>query len=339
MATLKDSRNQPLLGLPVVFLLSGNGRSHTRIIDTDYLGRARLDVIPLPTGTYSVNACFAGPMTACGQAVTLTDNFYHNSTAAGMLTVVAEDATAVYTGDTLISFGAALRFAATVTQTADGASGDLTRAEVEYVVKNSGGFSKTVIGQVAADGTSSATLTGLATGVYRIEARVVGGFFSSPPTSALLAVYDPTAGYVAGSGWIDSPAGAYTRDPSLAGKADFAFESKYKSGASTPIGNTVFQFEIGTLKFQSTSYEWLAVSSARAQYKGTGTINGSGNYGFMLTAIDGQINGGGGTDKFRIKIWDKNNNNVVVYDNQLGAGDDAVPTTVIKGGSIIIQSK
>ena len=59
------------------------------------------------------------------------------------------------------------------------------------------------------------------------------------------------------------------------------------------------------MNFHSTSYEWLVVAGARAQYKGEGTINGSGNYGFMLTAIDGQINGGGGVDKFRIKIWDK----------------------------------
>lgn len=37
--------------------------------------------------------------------------------------------------------------------------------------------------------------------------------------------------------------------------------------------------------------------------KGSGTINGSGNYRFMLTAIDGQVNGGGSIDKFRNKIW------------------------------------
>ena len=43
----------------------------------------------------------------------------------------------------------------------------------------------------------------------------------------------------------------------------------------------------------------------------------------MLTAIDGQVNGGGGVDKFRIKIWDKDDGERVVYDNQMGAADDA----------------
>ena len=61
-----------------------------------------------------------------------------------------------------------------------------------------------------------------------------------------------------------------------------------------------------------------------------------GSFGFLLSAIDGQLNGGGGTDKFRIKIWDKASGSVV-YDNQLGAADTSDPTTVI-GGSIVIHS-
>jgi hypothetical protein len=48
--------------------------------------------------------------------------------------------------------------------------------------------------------------------------------------------------------------------------------------------------------------------------------------------------GGGGSDKFRIKIWDKATGNVV-YDNMLGASDTSTPTTVIGGGSIQIQTK
>jgi hypothetical protein len=56
----------------------------------------------------------------------------------------------------------------------------------------------------------------------------------------------------------------------------------------------------------------------------------------MLTSRDGQINGGGGTDKFRIKIWDKTNN-IIIYDNQLGDGEDANATTALGGGSIVIH--
>lgn len=44
------------------------------------------------------------------------------------------------------------------------------------------------------------------------------------------------------------------------------------------------------------------MAGARAQYKGSGTVNGNGNFTFILTAIDRQFNGGNGQDKFRIKI-------------------------------------
>ena len=123
----------------------------------------------------------------------------------------------------------------------------------------------------------------------------------------------------------------------MTGKANFGFVSKYQKGATVPTGETEFQFKVANLNFHSTSYDWLVISGAKAQYKGLGTINGTGNYGFMLTAIDGQINGGGGTDKFRIKIWDKNNGDAVVYDNMLGAADSDNPTTVLGGGSIVIH--
>ena len=84
------------------------------------------------------------------------------------------------------------------------------------------------------------------------------------------------------------------------------------------------------------SYQWLVVTGPRAQYKGDGTINREGEYGFLLTAIDGQINGGGGEDKFRIKIWDKVTDEIV-YDNQMGAADTDEPATILGGGNIVIH--
>jgi len=92
------------------------------------------------------------------------------------------------------------------------------------------------------------------------------------------------------------------------------------------------------LNFHSESYDWLVVAEPKAKYKGTGTINGTGEYSFMLTAIDGQINGGHGVDKFRIKIWDKATNDII-YDNQTGASDTDDPTTALGGGSIVIHKE
>ena len=132
--------------------------------------------------------------------------------------------------------------------------------------------------------------------------------------------------------------GAYTADPTLTGKANFGFNSKYKKGASIPTGNTEFQFKMADFKFKSTSYEWLVVSGAKARFRGVGSVNGIGDYGFELTAWDGQANGGDGIDRFRIKIWNNNQGNGVVYDNLLGAADEDDPTA-IGGGSIVIHKE
>jgi hypothetical protein len=149
-----------------------------------------------------------------------------------------------------------------------------------------------------------------------------------------VVVYDPAAGFVTGGGWFNSPYGAYPTDPTLTGKANFGFVSKYQRGATVPTGNTEFQFHAGNLNFKSTSYEWLVVQgSNKASYKGEGRINGGGSYGFLLSVVDGGSSG----DKFRIKIWNKSTN-TVVYDNQMSGADDATASQLIAGGSIVIHT-
>ena len=64
--------------------------------------------------------------------------------------------------------------------------------------------------------------------------------------------------------------------------------------------------------------------------------NGSAGYNFKFTVIDGQVTGGGGFDKFRIRIWNASRGGLV-YDNQLNAPDSADPTTMLGGGSIVIH--
>jgi uncharacterized repeat protein (TIGR01451 family) len=181
-------------------------------------------------------------------------------------------------------------------------------------------------------------------GIYTISLRVTDNYGASGERAAnrCIVVYDPKGGYVTGNGYINSPAGAFAGDPTLTGSATFGFVSKYtsttnKKGSTIggPTGTTQFQFQLADLDFRSNKYDWMVVGGPKVIYKGTGTINKKGQYAFMLSAIDGQLPGGNGQDKFRIKIWDKFTG-LLVYDNQLGAKDDADPTTAIGGGSIII---
>jgi hypothetical protein len=177
-------------------------------------------------------------------------------------------------------------------------------------------------------------------GVYRVNVAVTdkdGGV--STASYEFVVVFDPNGPFVTGGGWIDSPLGAYVPDPSLSGRANFGFVSKYKRGSNRPTGNTEFQFQTADMNFRSSIYDWLVVSGARAQYKGTGTINGGGNYGFKLTAVDEDLTPSTDVDLFRIKIWDKDNGDAIVYDNQIGEDDDADLTREIQGGQIMIHTR
>jgi PKD repeat protein len=211
------------------------------------------------------------------------------------------------------------------------------------------GFAQWDVGQefLAADpieqGARVATaMSELAAGVYTVSLRVRDddGGEDTKTAQGYIVVYDPSGGFVTGGGWIWSPIGACRLAPTCngaKGKASFGFVAKYEKGATTPSGNTEFQFHAGNLTFKATSYEWLVVAGAKAKYKGEGTINGAGQYGFMLTAIDGD-SPDGGSDAFRIKIWDLATGDVV-YDNKMGSAEDSDAATTLSGGSIVIHSK
>ena len=150
---------------------------------------------------------------------------------------------------------------------------------------------------------------------------------TGPFACIMLPVYDPDGSFVTGQGWIQSDPGFCSLNQvcmTADGRAFFALVSKYQSGASVPRGQTNFRFHSGDLRFKSIDYDWLVVAGPMAQFKGTGTINGGGDYGFLLTAKDSALNGGPPQDTFRIKIWDKASE-LAVYDNgsnqPLGAGD------------------
>jgi PKD repeat protein len=169
------------------------------------------------------------------------------------------------------------------------------------------------------------------TGIYDICLIVNDGTEDSAQACIIAVVYDPSGGFVTGGGWITSPAGAYTADPSLTGKANFGFVAKYKKGSPVPTGNTVFAFDLAGFEFHSESYEWLVVNQGgeNAQFKGSGLVNDgldpNGNlYKFMVWAGDSS------PDTFRIKIWwEDSSGEHVVYGNGTNQA--------IGGGNIMVH--
>jgi hypothetical protein len=176
-------------------------------------------------------------------------------------------------------------------------------------------------------------------GVYTVTVTVTDDDTgSTSSTFEFVVAYDPNGGFVTGGGWILSPAGAYTLNPALTGKANFGFVAKYDKGVAK--GQTEFQFHAGDFNFNSEVYESLVVSGYKAQYRGFGKVNGVSGYKFTLTAYDGQVTGGQGVDRFRIRITTLNNQ--VVYDNRNGVSEDmdlADPQAIASGSIVIHKGK
>jgi len=101
----------------------------------------------------------------------------------------------------------------------------------------------------------------------------------------------------------------------------------------------IYKFQAGDINFHSNTYEWLVIGGPKATFKGVGTINGAGNFGFMLKAIDEKLTPSTDVALCSIKIWDKDDGDAVVYDSSLGAVDDGDSTTAISGGQIVIHKK
>ena len=194
------------------------------------------------------------------------------------------------------------------------------------------------------NGTVKGTYTFKDPGVYKVTLKVTDntGVTSWVDTQddleAIVVAYDPSGGFTMGGGWINSPLGAYVADPTKAGKVTFGFNSKFFKGATNPKGESQLTFLLGSLDFNALNYEYLVIDKARAQFKGFGKINGVSGYEFIVTVVDGSLPGGGGVDKFRIKIWEKTTG-ILVYDTQPGASDAALPTWDVGPGSDIVIKK
>ncbi len=76
------------------------------------------------------------------------------------------------------------------------------------------------------DGIAEVTVSGLAVNLYQV--RVTAGSGCDEDV-AYLSVADPSAGFVTGGGWINSPEGALV-GTTIVGKANFGFNAQYKKG-------------------------------------------------------------------------------------------------------------
>jgi len=192
-ATLKAGTGRRLGEKAVFFIASGPNGNYSTVEITDFAGRASLHSVTLPAGDYFLEAFFSGIIPLPGGALTFEDERYHPSTTGGSLGIAPEDATLVYTGDTLVLPDAPVQLAAEVTQADDDMPGDLALAVVQFDIKDGSGVLVTSLtAPVSASGTSSTVFElGVAPGTYTVEIKVVGGFFTSPTVTTELKTSSP----------------------------------------------------------------------------------------------------------------------------------------------------
>ena len=102
------------------------------------------------------------------------------------------------------------------------------------------------------------------------------------------------------------------------------------------MGNTVFKLQAAGLDFKGQTQHWLVVDQYQAFYQGTGSLNGTGGYSFMVSVLDGDLMGKKMNDRVRVMIWSPQG--ILVYDNQRGDSLDATPATALGGGNVVIHS-
>jgi PKD repeat protein len=161
-------------------------------------------------------------------------------------------------------------------------------------------------------------------GVYQITLTVTdkdGGV--GVQTLQYLSVYNPTSqGLFSAGQKYTSPAGAYPSNSSLTGIVKFGLSYKYQG--TMPAGNRQFSmdFNQANIHFNASSVNSFVISNGVGTLTGTGTVNGSGLYNFLVT-------GNESANTIRIQIKDQSGN--IIYDTQPGASATASPTTPVAG--------
>lgn len=182
------------------------------------------------------------------------------------------------------------------------------------------------------NGNSVSTITNdetkpLGAGVYTLTVSVQDYAGNISTAERFFVVYDPSAGFVTGSGRIIPVTDIAA--PGYGETATFGFVSKYLPKATKPSGNLGFQYNHMNTNLVSTSMQWLTVSSNSAIFQGIGTINGQGAYTYRVDATDGDKTAGK-PDNFKIVIWEGTNTEAEPLYRY--AGD-------LAGGSIVIHKK
>ncbi len=158
-----------------------------------------------------------------------------------------------------------------------------------------------------------------------------GGFIHPKELGRIINIgNNQSRGALIAGGWFNSEQGFYLNDPSAEGKMFFNIYLSNKFSSNQPRGMVNLFLQRENFRFRSSNTEWLLIENSSATVIGTGKLNGTGNYGFLITAhknIEGIECPNGAV---RLIIWDINDDERILYDN--------LSPQNLEGGRIYIKS-
>ena len=318
------SRNTALTDERVTIDIGGGRRTATY---TDRNGGIRFDAADfgkLAPGMYSAALGYAGQNLAHPEL-----SRFAASSSTASLKVTEKSVVTVgaspQPASAPVNFGGAIQQGAAIAPNC--LPGDITKALVHYVVTSENGATVatgdapvTANTDGSGNGTWSASVT-LPAGVYDITSNAAG-FYTSATATALLAVFDPST-FVTGGGYVLTSATNST-GLVIGKKANFGFNLKYQTGTTIPTGSFLFQAKESNVDFKATSFDWMVITTVtggkRAEYQGTGTVNGVSGWQFHAVATDG-----GAVDTFEIRL------------TNAATGASYFLSGMISGGNIVIH--
>jgi len=194
---------------------------------------------------------------------------------------------------------ASVIFLANIKEVADGSLGNISLAAPVTMtcvpVGPGSTLSQTAIitgGGVGGALTAKCTFTNVPANVYDVTIRVGGNYYSGS-ANTVLAIYDPSLGFVTGGG-------ALTHNGN---SVNFGFNVKYLKNGQ-PQGSLLFieHRPKGDQKLKSNAVQSLSIVNNTGIILGKATLNGVGNYSFRASVID---NGEpGSSDQFGLRVTD-----------------------------------
>jgi hypothetical protein len=269
------------------------------------------------TVTFSVGDGYAAPVTKTLQIVVTREGAVVAPSASNPTAVKVQTA-----GGT----AGPVTFQATITEaTDDTTDGNISNAiPVTYTLTPLGAGSISTCTATTSGGGVGGTLTAtcsfasLAVNVYDVRIAIGGSYYQGA-AEGVLAVYDPSLGFVTGGG-------KFLHNGVL---DNFGFNAKYlKNGQLQGSLLYIEHRTSGDVIVKSNAMGSLSVTGNTAYILGKATLNGVGNHSFQATVID---NGEPGTsDQFGLQVKDPTGTVIP---------DLTFPPITLSGGNIVVPHK